>query len=102
MYNVRQLNVIDLLYYSTKIDYAQTGYCTADIHKQLKYWFSIVFKLLKFSDIKKQEFMLNLKTKMSFYTNNDGRQIYFIILIIINLTYRLVTSQNTTCNSTGM
>ena len=58
--DVRQLNVIDLVCYGTKMDYAQTGYCTADIHKQFKFKNSIVFKLPKFSNIKKQAFILKL------------------------------------------
>ena len=51
-YDVRQLNVIDLVCYGTKMDYSQTGYCTADIHKQLKFRNSIVFKLPEFWNIK--------------------------------------------------
>ena len=58
--NVRQLNVIDLVCYGTNIDYAQTGYCTADIHKQLKFKNSIVFNLPKFTNIKKPAFILKL------------------------------------------
>ena len=102
MYDVRQLNVIDLVCYGTKMDYSQTGYCTADIHKQLKFRNSIVFKLPEFLKHKKQAFMLNLKKKMSFYTNNDCKQIYYIVVIIMNLTCHFVTSQNTTCDSPGM
>ena len=100
--DVRQLNVIDLVCYGTNMDYAQTGYCTADIHKQLKFKNSIVFKFLSFSNIKTQAFMLKIEEKMSFYRNNDGKHIYYIIFIIMNLMYYLATSQNTTCNSPGM
>ena len=64
--DVRQLNVIDLVCYGTNMDYAQTGYCTADIHKQLKFKNSIVFKLLNFSNIKKQAFMFKIKEKNEF------------------------------------
>ena len=101
MYDVRQLNVIDLVCYGTKMDYSQTGYCTADIHKQLKFKNSIVFKLPKFSNIK-TNLHVEFEEKMSFYPNNDGKQIYYISLIIINLTYHLATTQNTTCNAPGM
>ena len=62
-YDVRQLNVIDLVCYGTKIDYSQTGYCTADIHKQLKFKNSIVFKLPKFSNIKKTSVRVELDEK---------------------------------------
>ena len=69
-YDVRQLNVIDLVCYGTKMDYSQTGYCTADIHKQLKFRNSIVFRLPKFSIIKKQSLMFKIEEKWVFFPND--------------------------------
>lgn len=65
-YDVRQLNVIDLVCYDTKMDYAQTGYCAADIYKQFKFRNSIVFKLPKFSNIKKTSVHLEFEEKNEF------------------------------------
>ena len=52
-YDVRQLNVIDLVCYDTKMDYAQTGYCAADIHKQFKFRNSIVIQIAEIFKHKK-------------------------------------------------